>query len=92
MWDDEPIFNRDEYYEETEYEKECYRQKIVEEAKMQIWTTKSGEKLSLSEMSISHIKNALKILIKNNVEDINLPWITVMQEELKKRGIANEKD
>lgn len=30
------------------------------------WTTKTGEKIDIDKMSLSHLRNVLKMIVKNN--------------------------
>jgi|LakMenEpi03Aug12_release.lakeMendotaPanAssembly.Ray.scaffolds.fasta_scaffold381854_3 hypothetical protein len=32
------------------------------------WTTKNGNKISIDEMTIEHLRNTLKMIVKNNQE------------------------
>lgn len=75
---------------EYEMEHELYllrMQSIVESnARKGIWTTKNGEKIHVSNMTTSHIKNTIKMMERNDKEDLLLPWIKRFEEELDKRG------
>lgn len=43
------------------------------------WITRDGEKINIDNMSHSHIKNALKMLLKNHVA------LKIQHEELKRK-------
>lgn len=79
-------FDRDEYLADCSIRTMMTRAKIQKEAESKIWTTKDGRKLSITEMSTSHIQNTIKYLERNNSMDILTAWIIVFQDELANRS------
>lgn len=63
--------------------------KIRSEAESGIWTTRSGEKIDINDMSNNHIKNALAMVEKINKDsnDMMFPWEMRFKQELRKRGV-----
>ena len=60
---------------------------VENEAKRGVWATKDGTEIRITEMSDSHLRNAIAMLKRNNDEfNLNLPWIEVMEEELERRA------
>ena len=55
------------------------------EAERGVWTTKDGQRIHIQDMTDSHIRNTLNMLIRNNDFDINIAWIEVLSKELKRR-------
>lgn len=73
----EHIMDMDEYYV-------CMQ--IDEEAKAGFWETKDGTQIHVTDMTTSHIKNAINFIKKRNYHDRYLPWINRFKEELERRG------
>jgi hypothetical protein len=62
---------------------------IVESnARKGIWTTKDGKKIHVSDMTTSHIKNTIRVMERNDSEDLLLPWIDRFKKELERRGVG----
>jgi hypothetical protein len=63
--------------------------KIKSEAESGIWTTRSGEKIDIHDMSNNHIKNALAMVEKLNKDsnDMMFPWEMRFKQELRNRGV-----
>lgn len=74
-----------EYVFESYVKEEELRMKIKEDAAKRIWTTYSGRKLNVGDMSNNHIENAIKYIQRNDKTDIMLPWLVVFRNELIKR-------
>lgn len=60
--------------------------RIEREAKEGIRTTGDGTKISVEEMTTSHIKNVIAYIQSRDTVNIYAPWIEVFHEELKQRG------
>lgn len=80
-------FDETEYVAETSFLENSRRIKIQQEAKSGMWTMKNGTRIAITDMTDSHLINTYRLLEKNNVMDINLPWLIVMQKEIVNRGI-----
>ena len=59
---------------------------IEAEAKQGYWTMRNGETIHISDMTVSHIQNAIKYIERHDREDMFLPWIDAFRKELKRRG------
>lgn len=70
---------------EMEIEYAVLEWSIQESARKGIWTTKDGRQMHVSEMTDSHLRNAIAFLEKQNYEDVYMPWIEVMEAELERR-------
>lgn len=51
-----------------------------------LWETKTFDLIPISQMTTSHIQNALRMCIKNNWRT---EYITVFQQELEKRNFES---
>ena len=51
------------------------------------WTTKSGEKIALSDMSDTHLENTISLLYN---KDPNNGWLIIMENEKKYRRIKKK--
>ena len=75
----------------SEYISESYanevelRMEIEKSAANGIWTTRDGKRIRIIDMSEDHIKNTINYIRKNDSTDMMLPWVTVFQNELKRR-------
>ena len=82
------MFDANEFDAESLFREEMWRAKISREAESGIWTTKNGTRIKVSDMTDSHLVNTCRILKRNNVKDMLLPWIMVMEQEIMRRGIG----
>ena len=85
------IFDEHEFEAESFFRQEMWRAKISQEAESGIWTTKNGTRIKVSDMTDSHLVNTYRILKRNNVRDMLLPWIMVMEKEIMRRGMGGVK-
>ena len=76
-----------EYAIEAECEVDLMRAKIAEEARSMVWTTRDGRHIRITDMTDQHLVNTLRMLERNNIMDIYLPWIAKFQAECKKRNL-----
>ena len=76
-----------EYETELTIEKELERIKIERAAARGLWATKDARLIRIEDMTESHLRNCIRMLKKNNGEDIMTPWIVRMENELKRRGL-----
>lgn len=60
------------------------------EAERGVWTTKDGQRIHIQDMTDSHIRNTLNMLIRNNDFDINAAWIEVLSKELNRREAGGD--
>lgn len=75
-----------EYATERIISEEMFYLKIANEAETETWTTKSGEKIKIEDMSTGHLKNTIRFLQSSEpYPDVYLPWIVRMENELKRR-------
>ena len=74
---------------DMEIEHELLRAKIAKDANAGIWTTRDGRDIAVRDMTTSHIRNTIRFLEQRNAFDMFLPWITVFENELKRRGEEN---
>ena len=85
FYDDEGYGLGQELIEESMIDAWIRQARIEVQAEKGIWTTKDGERIHITKMSDSHLKNAIRRLEEQNVFDKLLPWITVMEKELERR-------
>ena len=76
-----------EYTEEMEIEFGVLYWRAIQEAKSRYWTMKNGEKIHVTKMSDSHIKNCIEMLERNE-SPFAEPFITMFKKEQERR--ANE--
>ena len=90
LWEEKTISISDETIAQIikRYEKEQLYLAVKEIAAQKIWTTSSGMKIPVSEMSDLHIKNVINFIKRDRHE--LLPWIDVLEEELKRRSEMSE--
>lgn len=74
-----------EWAEEHYFEEE--RMQIEDEASLGIWTTKDGERISVEDMTTSHIKNTIAYIQRTDQTDMYLPWVKVFKAELTRREL-----
>ena len=77
----EPALYREPHFSELSY---MY---IEEQAKKRIWIMKDGTEIPVSKMTDSHIKNAINLIKRKDRYDLYLPWIEVLEAELKDREL-----
>ena len=68
-----------DYYNDYMYE----RNNPIGNPARKVWVTKNGLEIKVSEMSSNHIRNCLRF-IKNDL--INEPWVEIFNEELGRRN------
>ena len=73
-----------EYTEEMEIEFGILYWQAIQEAKSRYWTMKNGEKIHVTKMSDSHIKNCIAMLERNE-SPFAEPFITMFKKELERR-------
>jgi hypothetical protein len=59
------------------------------------WTTKSGTKINVDHMDLNHLRNTLKMLIRNNTVSVPKKPITLngdMAQEFNDNYLAHEDD
>ena len=90
LWEEKTISISDETIAQIikRYEKEQLYLAVKKIAAQKIWTTSSGMEIPVSEMSDLHIKNIINFIKRDRHE--LLPWIDVLEEELKRRGETDE--
>ena len=72
------------YYVDEDYIIEQQeRQQEIENNRHIGWTTKDGDLIPYSKMTISHIKNCIRMIKRENIRKIFLPYLLT---ELKRRG------
>lgn len=80
-----------EYTEEMEIEFEVLYWQAVQEAKSRTWTMKNGEKIHVTKMSDSHIRNCIAML-ERNWSPIAEPFIGMFKKEQKRRRDGDQGD
>ena len=84
------IFDKNEYIAEMSFENEMRRAQISKDAESGIWTMKNDTCIAVTDMTNSHLINTYRLLERNNVMDMLLPWLIVMQKEIVKRKLDYE--
>jgi hypothetical protein len=74
-----------DYTAEMAADYEVLTESIRQSAADEVWTTKSGQKISLKDMDILHLENTIKYLERVDTTDMMLPWIVAMKKELNRR-------
>lgn len=73
-----------EYTEEMEIEFEVLYWQAVQEAKSRTWTMKNGEKIHVTKMSDSHIRNCIAMLERNG-SPFAEPFVCMFRAEQERR-------
>lgn len=84
------MFDENEYVAESSSKTEMRRAQISKEAESGIWTMKNGARIAVTDMTDSHLINTYRILERNNVMDMLIPWLVVMQKEIIRRKLDYE--
>ena len=63
--------------------------KKIEEANSHIWTDKYGRKIHIENMSDSYLKKVYCWLENRSLLEFNLPWLSVVKEEIRRRVREN---
>ena len=63
------------------------------------WTTKTGEKIDIDEMDINHLRNALKLIVRNReaylkkmVKDFKVPIKVTLNGDIAQMSIDDEEN
>lgn len=77
-----------EISEEMAIDYEVYESVNIQRMKRGVWVMRDGTKISLSDMSASHIWNCIRMLERNEEkDDIAQMWIDTFFEEIKRRNL-----
>lgn len=80
-------FDREEYCVESSISVMLRRIAIEKDAASGIWTTKDGTRIPLEAMTDSHLLNAYRMVVKNNIMDMLLPWVVALEKEMERRQL-----
>lgn len=82
--EDQDFFGLEEIYADSYIEEYAYNRDTLTGEIM--WETKTFDLIPISQMTTSHIQNAMRICIKNNWRT---EYITIFQQELEKRNFES---
>ena len=85
-----PSFDKSKQMKKEWLTDEAFVAKKIEEANSHIWTEKHGRKIHIEDMSDSYLKKVYYWLENRSLLDFNLPWLSVVKEEIRRRVRENE--